>query len=896
MGRNLTNLFISESFQYLIQVSGSELQTGLGSTLTGSLLITSSKADTATSASFATTASYVASVVSASYAVSSSFSNTSTSASYAATATSSSYAINSTNAVSASVATSASFATTASYALNVTPTNTGSLLVTASAVSNVITFTKGDGSTFPVTVSTGSAVSSSYATTASLALNNVLTASNTNATITYTKGDGTTFTNVINNVVNATSASVATSSSYAVSASQAQNAISSSYAISASQATNATTASFAETIASGLSPTFANVTASNVLITGTASVALLYTQTVSSSVIYSSGSNQFGDASNDVQTLYGTFNVVNGPTNFTGSVNSVNGYTGSLAGTASFATSASQAVSSSFATSASYAVSASQAQNAVSASYAPLPTGLPGFGFQAVNSGSNTTNPNFLFSDTGSTGLPLTLNTTWNAVPFWEVGFSTGSIVASNNLTLYNGPAMQLRGTLIFGGHNNTWGNRSGLSFSVNQQEGASFIGGSNNNIKPGNSFRGGVQIGGYGVALNNNNNSAVDGQVIVGGYFPSIGGGSCLVALGMNGGSVGDYCQNSIINGSGNSLSDYCSFAANIAGANNAVRSGYAGIIGGYYNDVDGAYNNYIYGGQENNIGSATYNNNTIVGGQNNNIQVITDTNNPVGRFEPGTSILGGRFNTISGSVHFSQIIGGNNNLMRHSGSVILGGANITSSAHNTVYVPNLIFTGSIIREGSTTSTSPAMIIGSGSGRPLSVYNGGGINPTFDATESNTAMNHFIAGGTQCYTSMGLNNAWYFGYNYGGTPTVAMNANNFTEINYGLRISGSVRSEVKSLSISSNTASLDLSTGNFFTVQLASGSNTYINPTNILAGQTINIKINTTGSGTVSFPTSVLQPSGSTYTPTTTTGTDVITLIAFDSTNLYLSNIKNFV
>lgn len=46
-------------------------------------------------------------------------------------------------------------------------TDTGSLLTTASSVDNVITFTKGDASTFTVTVSTGSVVSASFASTAS---------------------------------------------------------------------------------------------------------------------------------------------------------------------------------------------------------------------------------------------------------------------------------------------------------------------------------------------------------------------------------------------------------------------------------------------------------------------------------------------------------------------------------------------------------------------------------------------------------------------------------------------------------------------------------------------------------------------------------------------------------
>jgi len=66
-------------------------------------------------------------------------------------------ATSSLSVASASVATSASYALTASFALNGGGTvNTGSLLTTASVSLNTITFTKGDGSTFPITVDTGS--------------------------------------------------------------------------------------------------------------------------------------------------------------------------------------------------------------------------------------------------------------------------------------------------------------------------------------------------------------------------------------------------------------------------------------------------------------------------------------------------------------------------------------------------------------------------------------------------------------------------------------------------------------------------------------------------------------------------------------------------------------------
>jgi hypothetical protein len=110
------------------------------------------------------------------------------------------------------------------------------------------------------------------------------------------------------------------------------------------------------------------------------------------------------------------------------------------------------------------------------------------------------------------------------------------------------------------------------------------------------------------------------------------------------------------------------------------------------------------------------------------------------------------------------------------------------------------------------------------------------------------------------------------------------------------LTITGSVYGNISALSISSNTASMDLTRGDFFTLQLVSGSNTRIEPTNIRSGQTISLLLNTTGSATVSFPTSVKQVSGSAYVPTTATSTDVVTFIAFDTASLYLANVKNLI
>ena len=83
----------------------------------------------------------------------------------------------------------ASFAETASYALNAggATFDTGSLLTTASATTNVLTFTKGDASTFDITVQTGSipagTVSSSAQTIANLPAGTVSSSAQTVANL-----------------------------------------------------------------------------------------------------------------------------------------------------------------------------------------------------------------------------------------------------------------------------------------------------------------------------------------------------------------------------------------------------------------------------------------------------------------------------------------------------------------------------------------------------------------------------------------------------------------------------------------------------------------------------------------------------------------------------------------
>ena len=138
----------------------------------------------------------------------------------------------------------------------------------------------------------------------------------------------------------------------------------------------------------------------NVTIQGTASIAYLSVTYESASVIYSTGSNQFGDATNDTQTIIGT-TTVSGSLSVTGSAGFTAGITGSLLGTASYASQANSASYSNTATSASYATSTT------SASYALVATSAT-----SATSASYATNSTSASYATSTTSASYSLNAT----------------------------------------------------------------------------------------------------------------------------------------------------------------------------------------------------------------------------------------------------------------------------------------------------------------------------------------------------------------------------------------------------------------------------------------------------------------------------------------------------
>jgi hypothetical protein len=109
---------------------------------------------------------------------------------------------------------------------------------------------------------------------------------------------------------------------------------------------------------------------------------------------------------------------------------------------------------------------------------------------------------------------------------------------------------------------------------------------------------------------------------------------------------------------------------------------------------------------------------------------------------------------------------------------------------------------------------------------------------------------------------------------------------------------SGSVRGAVVSMSVSSNTASMDCSLGNFFSLSLPTGSTIRLVPSNINPGETISLKLSQPFGipGILIFNNNIGFPSASYFAPSAVSGAvDILTFISFDSSSLYAVGVKNF-
>jgi hypothetical protein len=109
------------------------------------------------------------------------------------------------------------------------------------------------------------------------------------------------------------------------------------------------------------------------------------------------------------------------------------------------------------------------------------------------------------------------------------------------------------------------------------------------------------------------------------------------------------------------------------------------------------------------------------------------------------------------------------------------------------------------------------------------------------------------------------------------------------------LHITGSATGGVINL-IDLGAITLDFSQSNFFTLTPATGSLLLITPSNIQPGQTVNLQITQpTPPATVNFSGEFKFAGGIRYAASATGGAiDILSMVTFDSSSIYVSFLKN--
>ena len=133
---------------------------------------------------------------------------------------------------------------------------------------------------------------------------------------------------------------------------------------------------------------------------------------------------------------------------------------------------------------------------------------------------------------------------------------------------------------------------------------------------------------------------------------------------------------------------------------------------------------------------------------------------------------------------------------------------------------------------------------------------------------------------------------------NQDGTGTVKISTGDQVGVeisagNKGIKVTGAVSSVITTLGISSNTASLDLQDGDAYILNLVSGSDTHLDATNISTNgsQTVSLRVNQpgTGHGTISFAPEFKFAGGTAPTATATSNAeDILTFQTYAGTNVY--------
>jgi hypothetical protein len=127
--------------------------------------------------------------------------------------------------------------------------------------------------------------------------------------------------------------------------------------------------------------------------------------------------------------------------------------------------------------------------------------------------------------------------------------------------------------------------------------------------------------------------------------------------------------------------------------------------------------------------------------------------------------------------------------------------------------------------------------------------------------------------------------------YVVSGSTTTTINTGSFATTGSNIfvgtqTITGSAIGNVISMSVTSNTASMDFNLGNYF-VLTASVSPIRIEVSNLSGGITSTLSLLATTGSTITFSSNVQQPSGSAYTASVSGSNDILSFVAFNSSKV---------
>jgi len=344
---------------------------------------------------------------------------------------------------------------------------------------------------------------------------------------------------------------------------------------------------------------------------------------------------------------------------------------------------------------------------------------------------------------------------------------------------------------------------------------------------------------------------------------------------------------------------------------------NGLGGFIVNTYGDLGNTPNIYFYGGGNNQFGSQNF---FGLSPNNGNATFFKDTN----FFTGSVSVSGSTYiNNLTASLQQGYLWVGNANGKTTTvatssfattgantfvgNQVLTGSLVISSSAAVDLQVTGAIgASGNIVSSGSTgqvvvsntavTITSNAVTASATYGR-FGMLQRSGSNQI--GMSGNPTQGSYVTGVTNpCIFILSgsiLNGANYApiqfqpgdqytdGRTIFTTPIVGL-AN--LELTGSLSLSGSAYGNVVSMSVNSNTASMDFSKGNYFELT-ASVSPIRIEVSNLRGGVTSTLSLIATTGSTIAFSSNVQQPSGSAYTASVSGSNDILSFVAFNSSKV---------